>query len=291
VFQRCCRMIESNLLAHATGLKMPNGDPYDKDFMVCALDLISGLCEGLEGNFGTLAAGSNLLQLVHQCLSDDPSVRQSALALMGDMSSNSPEFIAPAIPDLLPLVVNNLAQWEHRKVCSNAAWAFGELITSMGDEVVSQQVEPALTRLVTILNSEDVHPNVMVNVTITMGKLGRISTDRVAPTFHTFAESMCLAVAEISDTYEKDLAFQGLCMIAQRNPAPLSECAHQFVIAVVSWADLDPSVPESPLKDMLQAILTAFHQQMVAQGTTPSEFYSARLEPHQCAYLTQNYYV
>lgn len=189
-------------------------------------------------------------------MKDEPAVRQSSLALMGDMIKSSPEFVAPAIPTLLPLVVENLSQREHRKVCSNAAWAFGELITTMGDMVVSQQVEPALTRLVTILNSEDVHPNVMVNVTITLGKLGRISTDRVAPTFHTFAETMCLAVAEISDTYEKNLAFEGLCMIAQRNPQPLMESAHQFVVAVVSWAELEPNEPPQQLKDMLQAILT-----------------------------------
>ena len=66
VFQRCCHQIQSNLLAHATGMAMPNGDPYDKDFMVCAIDLLSGLCEGLKGNFGTLAHGSKLLELLHQ---------------------------------------------------------------------------------------------------------------------------------------------------------------------------------------------------------------------------------
>ena len=98
VFQRCCRMIEANLLANATGMTMPNGDPYDKDFLVCALDLVSGLCEGLEANFGTLAQNSNLLQHLYQCLSDDPGVRQSALALMGDMTKHTPHFLAPAVP-------------------------------------------------------------------------------------------------------------------------------------------------------------------------------------------------
>lgn len=205
-------------------------------------------------------------------MKDEPAVRQSALALMGDMTTSSPEFVAPAIPTLLPLVVENMSYCEHRKVCSNATWAFGELITTMGDEVVSQQVEPALKTLVKILNTEDIHPNVMVNVTITLGKLGRISTDRVAPTFHAFAETMCLAVAEISDTHEKNLAFEGLCMIAQRNPQPLMESAHQFVVAVVSWADLEPNEPPQQLKDMLQAILTV-------RDTRPSPLSSrARIE-------------
>ena len=35
-------------------------------------------------------------------------------------------------------------------MCSNAAWAFGELLTAMGDAVIAAQVEPALTRFVSV---------------------------------------------------------------------------------------------------------------------------------------------
>lgn len=43
-------------------------DPPDKDFMIVALDLLSGLAEGLNGHIELLVANSNILQLLYQCM-------------------------------------------------------------------------------------------------------------------------------------------------------------------------------------------------------------------------------
>ena len=43
-------------------------DPPDKDFMIVALDLLSGLAEGLEHHIEALVAGSNILKLLFQCM-------------------------------------------------------------------------------------------------------------------------------------------------------------------------------------------------------------------------------
>lgn len=40
----------------------------DKDFMIVALDLLSGLAEGLGGNIEQLVARSNILTLMYQCM-------------------------------------------------------------------------------------------------------------------------------------------------------------------------------------------------------------------------------
>lgn len=40
----------------------------DKDFMIVALDLLSGLAEGLEHHIEGLAASSNLLKLLYQSM-------------------------------------------------------------------------------------------------------------------------------------------------------------------------------------------------------------------------------
>lgn len=48
-----------------------NPDQYeapDKDFMIVALDLLSGLAEGLEHHIEGLTASSNLLKLLYQCM-------------------------------------------------------------------------------------------------------------------------------------------------------------------------------------------------------------------------------
>lgn len=40
----------------------------DKDFMIVALDLLSGLAEGLGGHVDTLVARSNIMTLLFQCM-------------------------------------------------------------------------------------------------------------------------------------------------------------------------------------------------------------------------------
>ena len=58
----CTLIIE--LQAHTS-----NPDAYeapDKDFMIVALDLLSGLTEGLGHHIESLAANCNLLALLHQ---------------------------------------------------------------------------------------------------------------------------------------------------------------------------------------------------------------------------------
>lgn len=40
----------------------------DKDFMIVALDLLSGLAEGLGGHVDSLVARSNIMTLLFQCM-------------------------------------------------------------------------------------------------------------------------------------------------------------------------------------------------------------------------------
>ena len=43
-------------------------DPPEKDFMIVALDLLSGLAEGLEGAIESLVTESNILELLYRCV-------------------------------------------------------------------------------------------------------------------------------------------------------------------------------------------------------------------------------
>ena len=51
-------------MAHAQN---PEGfDQPDKDFMIVALDLLSGLAEGLDSHIETMVQSSNIMQLLFQ---------------------------------------------------------------------------------------------------------------------------------------------------------------------------------------------------------------------------------
>ena len=51
-------------------------DPPDKDFMIVALDLLSGLAEGLNQHIEGLVSTSNILKLLYQCMQVNNSFLQ-----------------------------------------------------------------------------------------------------------------------------------------------------------------------------------------------------------------------
>lgn len=70
----------------------------DKGFMIVALDLLSGLAEGLGGNIAQLVARSNILTLMYRCMQDKmPEVRQSSFALLGDLTKACFQHVKPCI--------------------------------------------------------------------------------------------------------------------------------------------------------------------------------------------------
>lgn len=70
----------------------------DKEFMILALDLLSGLAEGLGSNVDQLVAKSNILSLLFQCMQDPVfDVRQSSFALLGDLTKVCFQHVRPHV--------------------------------------------------------------------------------------------------------------------------------------------------------------------------------------------------
>ena len=51
-------------------------EPPDKDFMIVALDLLSGLAEGLESQIEQFVIRSNLLTLLFQCMQVSMAIQE-----------------------------------------------------------------------------------------------------------------------------------------------------------------------------------------------------------------------
>ena len=103
VFQRCVSLIAQTL--HQTQVAIANPEQFflpDKEFMIVALDLLSGLAEGLERRIEALVAQSNLLSLLYQCMQDPmPEVRQSSFALLGDLTKACFQHVRPCVGEIL----------------------------------------------------------------------------------------------------------------------------------------------------------------------------------------------
>jgi transportin-1 len=133
VYCRCVSLVQHTLYLQMANLQNPDQfDAPDKDFMIVALDLLSGLAEGLDGHIEKLVQNSNIMELLHHCMQDSmPEVRQSSFALLGDLTKACFQHVRPRIPDFLPILGQNLNP-EYISVCNNATWAIGEISIKFG---------------------------------------------------------------------------------------------------------------------------------------------------------------
>ena len=91
IFERCTAIVHSSLLQYQAYQQNPDMDEPDRSFLVVALDLLSGLTQGLGMALEPLITPSqlNLLSLLTFCLKHPQApIRQSAYALVSDMAMN-----------------------------------------------------------------------------------------------------------------------------------------------------------------------------------------------------------
>ncbi|XP_071433893.1 transportin-1-like isoform X1 [Pithys albifrons albifrons] len=257
VYQRCVNLVQKTLAQAMLHNAQP--DQYeapDKDFMIVALDLLSGLAEGLGGNIEQLVACSNILTLMYQCMQDKmPEVRQSSFALLGDLTKACFQHVKPCIADFMPILGTNLNP-EFISVCNNATWAIGEISIQMGIEM-QPYIPMVLHQLVEIINRPNTPKTLLENTAITIGRLGYVCPQEVAPMLQQFIRPWCTSLRNIRDNEEKDSAFRGICTMISVNPSGVVQDFIFFCDAVASWIN-----PKDDLRDMFCKILHGFKNQV-----------------------------
>ncbi|KAJ8670378.1 hypothetical protein QAD02_001637 [Eretmocerus hayati] len=249
--------LEQTLNRHLAYTQSPDQfEAPDKDFMIVALDLLSGLAEGLNGHMESLVANSNVMQLLYQCMQDHmPEVRQSSFALLGDLTKACFQHVLPCIPDFMPILSQNLNP-EFISVCNNATWAIGEISIKLGSDT-SAYVPLILNQLIDIINRPNTPKTLLENTAITIGRLGYVCPQDVAPMLQQFVRQWCTSLRNIRDNEEKDSAFRGMCQMIAHNPGGVVQDFIFFCDAVASWV-----TPRDDLREMFQKILLGFKNQV-----------------------------
>lgn len=262
VYGRCLRLIRDTLHTDYLALSDPSVEPLDKEFIVCSLDLISGMTEGMGEHIAPLIEGSGLAELLLHCLRDTSAhsadVRQSAFALVGDMARACIAQLRPALGEILPLLTEQMEP-SVVSVCNNASWAVGEIAMKVGPEEMRPYVEPMLAKLVPIMRAhgqnQSINKSLIQNAAITLGRLGIVAPDLGAAALDAYVAPMCLSLRTIRDDIEKEHAFTGLCRMIRINPrAPLTAMT-ELCDAIASW-----SAPPPALHEEMRAILDGYRQ-------------------------------
>ncbi|KAG2015342.1 karyopherin Kap95 [Coprinopsis cinerea AmutBmut pab1-1] len=261
VFERCCNIIHSSLLQYQQYQQNPDLDEPDKAFLVVALDLLSGLTQGLGMHLENLinTSSPHLLHLLTVCLKHPQApVRQSAYALVGDMAVNCFPLLKPHMPGIMNELILQLdpePKFEFVSASNNAAWSVGEVALRYGrdDPEFQQWVNPLISRLIPILLHPKAPRSLHENAAVSIGRIGLMHPALVAPHLPEFAPAWCQALYEIRDNEEKDSAFRGFCTLVQTNPAGIAKSLLWFCNSIVRW-----NHPSPELNNMFQTLLQGF---------------------------------
>ncbi|XAR59860.1 hypothetical protein NMG60_11015852 [Bertholletia excelsa] len=274
VFQRCINIIHSQQLAKVNPVSV--GLQYEGEFIVCSLDLLSGLAEGLGSGIESLVAQSNLRDLLLQCCMDDaPDVRQSAFALLGDLARACPLHLKPQLPEFLDVAskqLNTPKLKETISVANNACWAIGELAVKVHEEI-SPIVMTVISCLIPILqHAEEINKSLIENSAITLGRIAWVCPELVSPHMEHFMQSWCLALCMICDDSEKEDAFHGLCAMVRTNPLGALSSLVFVCRAIASWHQIRS-------EDLQKEVCQVLHgyEQMLRDGAWDE--YMSALEP------------
>ncbi|KAI0225292.1 hypothetical protein L0F63_002794 [Massospora cicadina] len=258
VYQRCVR-ISAQVLQQDQMYKSNPGLPEpDKDFIIVSLDLLSAIVQGMGEQIFELANSSqpSLVNIVASCIGDDNSeVCQSAYAVLGDLTINCYRILEPHMAEILKHMITNFrGHVQHINLCNNVIWSSGEIALKMGEPMLPY-ITPLLQEYIPLINAESSSKSLGENLAIALGRFGLVFPDTVAPHLPHFAAGMCKSLKQIEDNQEKDSAFQGLCVMAQRNPGGLQHSFVLFCLAVENF-----QAPSERCSALLRQVLQMYKE-------------------------------
>jgi len=281
IFMRCAKLIEQTLYSQMLA-NQQQGDPPEKDFMVCALDLISGLTEGLESQIQPLLVRTNFLSLLHECMQDqDVDVRQSSFALVGDLAKCCINELNPVLNQYIPLLTSNINP-KYTAVCNNACWALGEIALKSPNGIRHFSLH-IINQLSMLFNIKHLVRGLVENTAITVGRIAYVCPDIIAPHLDSFMMGWCLALRLLQDNPEKDSAFRGLCSLIKANPEAVSRHFILVCDAIASWQQ-----PQDDLRELFFQILHSF-KNSISQDSWNQYFLSENFPENLRMTLQQRY--
>lgn len=249
LYSRAVKIISEGIIMEQNHSIDPSVDVSDKEFEITALDLIDGLVRGLKENFSELAAQVQppLAELIVACYDDETfEVRQSALALLGDLAMCSIKTVEPYLDLIITSTMKQINMAYTPSVCNNSIWALGEIIVQIQGGI-KPYAEELCQILYKQLESEDGVSSVWENAACALGRLGQGSPETLAPHVGQFIGKWSAHIASVPENDEKDSAYLGMCKVVSQNPSGISDEQNlkSFIHVIVNYWEPSPQLAEA----------------------------------------------
>jgi len=253
IFDRCFRIIVKVRNEVQVADKNPSAPPPDKEFLACALDLLSAVLEGLGNNAAELMKPNvqNILMAI-SCGANDTmaSVRRASLALLGELFRQCFSHISQFVSQILPLILRNLDS-KFASCCTNASWCIGELTMKSDPNVVLPYVENLVRDLGLIMSNYMPGQHVSKNVAITLGILADKLPQKVGQCIEGRVVFWGDALVWCREDEMKAKAFVGMFKVFEANSVPFLNSQGAlvaFVKAICSWDQPPPQLRQQLIK-------------------------------------------
>lgn len=232
----------------------------EADPIICATDLLDGLCEGLGPSFAALVLsssrfGQHFTSVLHAlCVHQVVGIRVSAFALLGDLARKAPTMIELALPQLLQDAMGNLETSAvddemHSSLWNNVVWSIGEICVQCGEHSAPLEpyAAPLMQQLIALLMGNGMDrvtsiPGLAENAAVCVGRLANVNPMFVAPELSRFLLGWCDGLARILDLRERRDALNGLCNALYANPqviqsmgVPVPDVVSTILFSITSW--------------------------------------------------------
>ena len=218
---------------------------YEPDHVVCALDLLSGICDGVGAGAASLVASDpdGVREAIAKAVTDaeSPGVRRSAFALVGDVAKapGAAAHLAPMLAHIVDAAAANLepamVQAWNMGACNNACWSAGEMAMAFPPETLAPHAPRLAAAFCRVLSQTMVHRSLGENAAIALGRFALRCPDHIKQGFAELVTPWCGALRRLRDGVEKEHAFAGLVALARAAPEGGVGGLAPMMHAIASW--------------------------------------------------------
>jgi len=190
-----------------------------KQFLVGNIDFLSSVVEGQGAYTPNALPINNLLEILFYAVNEqDPAIRRSAFALLGDLYHYCSHVIIPFNEKFIPLALKNVNPLEPL-VCVNALWSIGEAIDQLKENskpYIHEVVKSVACVLKTELGIYE-QKRVKDNAAIIMSRVGMYFPDVVAVYVAEFKTAWIRTLTHYPEDEEKTKGFRGMLQVIGKN--------------------------------------------------------------------------
>eukprot|EP01126_Amoeba_proteus_P027958 TRINITY_DN2765_c0_g2_i4.p1 TRINITY_DN2765_c0_g2~~TRINITY_DN2765_c0_g2_i4.p1 ORF type:complete len:869 (+),score=129.33 TRINITY_DN2765_c0_g2_i4:69-2675(+) len=273
IFSRCLHLIRVTLEEHP---KSAPNDP-DRQFLICSLDMLSGLCEGVSSHIGLFVRNSDLVSLLVVVLKDpSPDYSQSSYALVGDLARHCVDTLVPVLSTIIPILIQGAHDLDMIEKSNNALWALGEIVVAVSSskpcqlppEILAPYLGQILKLAFSFLDDPE-FPELMETCSVVIGRVTWVLPEQTLPCLPSILKTLCVSLRGLADAREKEDALKGLCTVTLLQPELVLKDFATFCDLLTSWQGSDPDLKNTIHNLLLKFKLSLANWEKITSNFSP----------------------